>query len=294
MSLTRLPRLLSFYRKIPSVQVVVGGNANAVWGAASSESTRRRLFSTVNDSGKQRISLTLYRQLLRWCDYTSDDIPLSFYVPPIYIQSPQVDQQGLSDLVEAAAAKDSIDDVKNKKIQRVTLPFNSIIQTKQLACPVHTSADAKAFFRAIFRLNASQADGDLQKQRISLAFEALKSLNELTQTLETLKQSQQSHMDRSNVYFRVGQVVQHKLEEWRGVIVGWERVENGRVGDSFKRPATSLTSKPYALDTTDQIKYSILLDSGDAHLHYEKRREPGELSLSETNQSDLHPVEDPR
>jgi hypothetical protein len=93
-------------------------------------------------------------------------------------------------------------------------------------------------------------------------------------------------------------VVKHKLEDWRGFIVGWERIDGGdlKAEESSSDPSlTSLTKKAYESKPEDHnIKYSIILDSGDAHLHYVKRRTPGDMSLAEAHQPDLSRVEDER
>jgi hypothetical protein len=88
-------------------------------------------------------------------------------------------------------------------------------------------------------------------------------------------------------------VVKHKLEDWRGVIVGWERIDGDLKAESDQ--LTSLTKKAYEMNPEDHhIKYSIILDSGDAHLHYVKRRTTGDMSSAEAHQPDLLRVEDER
>ena len=56
--------------------------------------------------------------------------------------------------------------------------------------------------------------------------------------------------------------------------------------------STSLTSKAYTLD--QNIRVTVLLDSGDAHLHYSKRREPGNMGTAEVFESDLSLVKNER
>ena len=135
-----------------------------------SPATIRRTFATdAASAGKQRIIITLYRQLLRWCDETQVEVPLSFYVPPVYLEPPKVDGQSLKLL--ASNSPDS-------PVPQSMLPSKSLIEENQLTVPIHSSSDARAFFRSVFRLN-SRGTGDeenteeIQKQRISLAFEGL-------------------------------------------------------------------------------------------------------------------------
>lgn len=196
--------------------------------------------------------------------------------------APQIDVERLQLLTEEEKAK---------------FPPNSILQSNQITCPIHNSKDARDFFRAVFRLNkAVTNDATIQKQRVSLAFEGIRSLNELTQALKILKQNRAKHVLRDSVEFRVGQVVKHKVEKWRGVITGWRRIEPnaGSSTGKYDQP-TSLTQKSYqSLDPVDTIRYTILLDSGDAHLHYSKRQQSGTFNQAEVHQSDVELVDDDR
>lgn len=231
-------------------------------------------------AGKHRISLALYRQLLRWCKETEDDIPLSYFIPPVHMAAPQIDGDRLKSMTEE---------------QRTKFPTNSIVETKEnhITCPIHNVSDARDFFKTVFRLNqAPDKDVNIQKQRITLAFEGIKSLNELTQALQTLKQNRAKHVLRDGVEFRVGQVVKHKVESWRGVITGWSRIDLNTDGKTYK--PSSLTQRTYQLDPVDAIRYNVLLDSGDAYLHYSKRRETVNPNQVEVYQSDLQLVADER
>ena len=239
-------------------------------------------FRQLSDAArKQRIALALYRQLLRWCNETDESIPLSSFVPPVYMTAPQqIDHNRLFLLSDEEKSK---------------FPTSSIIELKQITCPIRNSSDAKKFFRAVFRLNSEPtSDTDTQKARITHAFEAIRSLNELTQDVNRLKQNRANHVLRDGVEFRVGQVVKHKFETWRGVVIGWRRTERNDSNELHQSPPSSLTLKSYELDDIDSIRYTILLDSGDAHLHYSKRREAINLRRSEVFQSDLQLVEDER
>jgi hypothetical protein len=110
--------------------------------------------------------------------------------------SPQIDEKTLSALADGS---DSL------RVKLSMFPPNTVVDSKKLACPIKNSADVRAFFRSIFRLNAAESNADLQKQRISLAFEAIKSLNELTEALEDLKKNSEGRTNREGVNFRVGE-----------------------------------------------------------------------------------------
>lgn len=256
-----------------------------------SGSARQLASEATSGAGKQRISLALYRQLLRWCHDTDDDVPLSSFVPPVYMTAPQqIEEHRLASLSE------------EEKVQ--WFPAHSIIESNHITCPIRNAVDAKKLFRAVFRLNRDPAaansddDADIQKQRITLAFEGIRSLNELSRGLQKLKYNRAKHVLRDNVEFRVGQVVKHKVEDWRGIVIGWQRVvessSEAKNKEGGSSQPTSLTKKSYELDPVDAIRYTILLDSGDAHLHYSKRRETNNASQAEVFQSDLQLVEDER
>ena len=115
----------------------------------------------------------------------------------------------------------------------------------------------KLFVQAIYRIN--HAPSVYQNQRVTSAFRAIKSLNLLTDKLNEFKQERNMYTDRVGVQFFVGQVVQHKTERWRAVIVQWDRIT--------KSTSNSLTTKEYrAKDkpTYDKIQYTLLLDNVDA------------------------------
>lgn len=161
-------------------------------------------------------------------------------------------------------------------------------------------------------MNSSETDPQVFKQRISTAFEALKSLNQLTGGLTSLEEQREKHLDRTGVEYNVGQVVQHKQERWRGVITGWQRVETATSDDKL----TSLTRKSYDYSSsgdnesedigsnpssTDKeaigdsnIQYTVILDSGDAHLLGGRRNVHDESGEPVAMQSDLELVEDDR
>eukprot|EP00980_Cylindrotheca_fusiformis_P028896 scaffold22671_cov164-Cylindrotheca_fusiformis.AAC.5 len=251
-----------------------------------------RQFASESEN-KSRITLALYRQLLQWSNSVDDDVPLSFFVPPVHMSPPQVDSKSL----QLMARND-----KASKVDVSIFPEGTIVEESELAIPIRNSVDVKKFFRGIFRLNSAPSNPDKQKQRISLAFEGLKSLNELTQALDDLRKSRERNRNRENVEYRVGHVgsdpiaidlccavVQHRVENWRGVIVGWERTEESTDNEE---KVSSLTKKKYHLGPADSVKYMVVVDGNDAHLYYSKRRESNLLSIAEVFQSDLEIVKD--
>ena len=162
--------------------------------AASLPSVARRLRSSSNND---RLGRTLYRQLIRWCRNTDRAIPLSSFVPPVTLKPPHVEQESL----QKFASKD--DDWT--RVSQL-LPSNSKVEPHQMIVPIANAEDAANLFRVVFRMNnVEDTSQEVFKQRISTAFEALKSLNQLTGGLESLKEQREKHLDRTGVLYRVGQ-----------------------------------------------------------------------------------------
>lgn len=254
-------------------------------------------------SANQTIGKVLYKQLLSWCRHVGHDVPFD-RIPPITFVPPRIDKNAL--LTFSKTYKDEIennndlvsnDENGNKsrewrmKQLAKCLPHNSIVDHRKLIVPVENASHVKAITQLIFLLNQptsqSNDDGYLDsdivssslseldlKNRTALGFECLKSLNQLTQSLEKRKESR-TKRDRIGVHFEVGDVVQHKIERWRAVITGWKRKH-------LEPTSTSLTDKKYSFGeentdatnittdkTTDEnrvVEYSVILDEGDVML----------------------------
>jgi hypothetical protein len=158
----------------------------------NASSTKR--FLSTQDPGKRRIVLALYRQMLRWCDETDSDIPLSGFIPPVYMTPPQLNENSLREM--ATNPESSV---------ALMFPPKTEVDETHLTCLIHNSAEAKSFLRGTFRLNSAPANPDKLKMRISLAFDGIKSLNALKLALVDLKAKLATHRDREGVEFRVGQ-----------------------------------------------------------------------------------------
>jgi hypothetical protein len=85
----------------------------------------RSKFQNRHLSSNVRLGRTLYRQLLRWCQDTGSDIPLSSFVPPVTTTPPIVDQAALERL--ARGEDDFI---------RSLLPSNAILEERQMTVPL--------------------------------------------------------------------------------------------------------------------------------------------------------------
>jgi len=228
-----------------------------------------------------RIARAVYRQLLDWCKRTGA-VPLAGVLPPVHYKSPdEISAYRLEVLAQKAP------DMGDKAIVRARelLPSHTEIKPHQLTLLIRNTADLKNLIQVMFRLNSGEAKPEHLKIRQAAAFNALKSLNELTDRLNSIEQERQSHCNRNGVQFCVGQVVQHKDERWRGVVGDWSRSRpndegNAEGGLSQK---TSLTTKDYSMafaeNSTEQhasgnasnvesndgnVFYNIILDAGDA------------------------------
>ena len=60
----------------------------------------------ISSSPHKRVTLTLYRQLLRWCKDTDDKVPLSQSIPPIHMSPPQINPNSLLGLIESQDGDD--------------------------------------------------------------------------------------------------------------------------------------------------------------------------------------------
>jgi hypothetical protein len=94
------------------------------------------------------------------------------------------------------------------------LPPKSKVEAHQITIPIHTLEDAENLFRAVFRMNSGSSSPEVLKHQISVAFDALKSLNELTRGLKTFKEQREIHLDRTGVRYHVGQGKQ----DWSGCL----------------------------------------------------------------------------
>lgn len=158
---------------------------------ARSASAARHLTSAA-DNG--RLGRNLYRQLIRWCRNTDETIPLASFVPPVTLKPPHVEEESLQKLAES-------DDTDWQHM----LPPNTKVEDHQMTVPIANAKDAESLFRVVFRMNQNDASQKVFKQRISTAFEALKSLNQLTGGLSSLQEQREKHLDRDGVLYHVGQ-----------------------------------------------------------------------------------------
>lgn len=157
-----------------------------------------------------RVPRTVYRHLVRWCRQNKD-IPVAWKFPVIHHLPPDC----------------------NERLFKKLPP-----QTVQ---PTNVQELLK-FVRILFRSHCND-DKKKKKKRLDDAFHALREVNRLTtQVVLPLKHERESHRDRTGVLYRVGQVVRHADEKWRGVVVGWKKSIN------------------------KTIEYEVIIDMGDAHL----------------------------
>jgi len=225
-------------------------------------------------------------------------MPLSAYVPPVTITPPIVNAERLERmaLVQMGIGPhpdQSAGDRKELDAIYSMLPHNHFSRTK-ITVPLRNVAEIRSVFRAIYRMNQAPADEETVKQRVSFAFETLKSVNELKGTLNEVQRLRDKHYNREGVEFSVGQVVRHKKDRWRAIVLAW-----ARVAPLSKGQLTSLTTKEYGEVTDeydeapqgDRIRYTLNLDSGDAHLLSGNRQISGESGYPTAYQQDLELVQ---
>lgn len=228
------------------------------------------------DKKQKRLVIAIYRQLLRWCQLTEKELPLSSFIEPISLAPPQVDKETLEALKEISDSSSPTTFSETGISANVynLLPCRSRFGSDHLLVSVQNSHELRNLIRAMYRLNHHPTTTpELQRTRVSFAFQALRTLNELSTSLEDLNEHRKEHMDRGpDTLYHVGQVVQHKQERWRGVIVGWEKPENNsndkkQQMEEKRQQLTSLTTKTYtAGDFLNSIRYEVILDAGDVHM----------------------------
>jgi heat shock protein HspQ len=238
---------------------------------------------------KQKVlSKTIYKQIIKWTASTGSDVPFD-PIPPLTLVPPRVDASALKTMSELHSTENSGELTREEKhllALMKSLPSNSIIEPKQLILPIENANHVKNATKLAYALNnfttESKEDVEQIKERVSLGFEVLKSLNQLSEMLEERKKAREDHQDRGGVSFRVGQVVRHKKNRWRAIVGGWSKT----LVDS-KEPSqkTSLTNKSYTNNSDGNIlgdenvdvninvdvdvdghaiEYVVHLDEGDA------------------------------
>ena len=260
-------------------------------GVAATSFSRYSSTSTTTTTGSQpqepgrkqkRLPLTLYRQLLQWCNTTEAGIPLEAFIEPISLEPPQLDSSKLEELKEMFPTPKTVNDATTSDLMAQVsslLPANTKVQGNSLKVGIQNTHELRNLIRAMFRLNANTTAEEARKKRISFAFQTLRSLNELSTSLDDLNKHRNDHIDRDEVQYYVGQVVQHKHERWRGVIAGWEkpdqeevlkrekRTKDGKSTQPSSEKLTSLTTKVYtASDFLSNVRYEVILDAGDVHM----------------------------
>jgi hemimethylated DNA binding protein len=254
----------------------------------------RILFSTnaTTTEKQKKVSRTLYRQLLRWTKRTGYEVPLD-PMPPLNLVPPIVHESALKSVSSyynnVEAPTNLTKHEKHLYNLTKTLPSNSIVNENNMIIPLQNVTEIKNAIQMIFNMNHADEDPVYTKQRISLAFEFLKSLNELSGVLDERKKKHLENIDRTGVIFHIGQVVRHKTAGWRAVVYGWKRIPKAKNDISKK---TSLTCKDYSMDdntneTLHHVQYQVQLDEGDAV--FARLRVLGSMHVS---QNELEPVTD--
>lgn len=311
----------------------------SVAGGTTTTPAPTRAFSAASGSGgggsvsgsspssitQSLLARTVYRQLLRWCDAVGHEVPLD-PVPPVTLTPPRVDAEALRSLAAARVSGDAShwydggggsnvdksDESSSSEVGCVIeqlsriVPAGSMVDEGMITMPAESVSDVRNVIRVAYGLNAAgghPSDAQVVRDRVHLAFEALKSLNELSRAIEDRQATRERNADREGVLYHVGQVLRHKGDRWRGVVTGWRR---RRPSDAGVSPAvasvkedgrsTSLTKKDYSAfvePETEDIFYDFILDQGDAHMLSGRRSLMDESATSSSPmvaQSDLEPV----
>jgi heat shock protein HspQ len=207
-------------------------------------------------NSNKRLNLTLYRELLRWCDGMDPLTPFSLRIPPLYLPAPNlIHTESLHDLHAAREGGNRGDSLPSSTTTTTALPASAVSPQNLLksnvvftegddglptsvTVPIDTIRDARNLFRALFRMNSRTTDAAFIKEQVTMAIDGIRLLHELTKDFDNVRRAREGHRNREGVRYRVGQVVQvidGSVEsslgakrnninmQARGVIVGWER-----------------------------------------------------------------------
>lgn len=317
-SLTATPHmsLLHRFKNFPSIRVNSRSNFTTSTTIAS---TQLQTYAA--------ISKTLYKQILKWTKETGEEVPFD-PIPPLTLAPPIIDKSSLEQLAlihqknqENESKSNGDDDHHDKRRLMNLLPSNTMIESNQIIIPIENASSVHNVTRFVFNLNhhshhnsSNQEEKDLSiiKDRVSLGFEVLKSLNQLSEMLDERKESRVQHQNRNGVLYHVGQVVQHKTQRWRAIVAGWDkrdsdaidtlnkRDNNNTDDDDYDLSMSSLTTKEYESESFQsddeekdggngkEIEYTVYLDEGDAVLTRARV-----LGSKKVKQHELEPVRDP-
>ena len=302
-----------------------------------SQKVINRSISTVQPNNN-RVPTTLYRQILHWCRRYRN-VPFS-PLPPVTLSPPhQVNSAALKRLKDMRALLLNVDTnniIDNNKKEwgeigghpaHYAMYKEGVVVSDDLITfpEINNANDLQGVIRSIYWLNNqhtieevhSAAITDINavvneendtKEQISLAFEAIKSCNQLSfSELDTRRGKREMSMkvrqkngesDEKGVIFHVGQVVQHKNDKWRGVVVGWD-IEKNKNDDG--QLLSSLTTKQYSLHSMSdglseatttkskkKVQYTVLVDYYDNKLLLQSAK-----TVTLESQDDLVSVTDP-
>jgi hemimethylated DNA binding protein len=229
-----------------------------------------------------RLTKTLYRQLLQWCRRTPASVPLHPFIPPVHVSAPE--------LINSARMRHLYDFTKTPwvKTARRVLPVQTDYQKSSMTVPIYTCDNLRSLIKVVFRCNRSTSDMRHYKHRVDECFARLRSLNELSAThFSELERRRAQHADRAGVAFRIGQVVQHQQERWRGVVWNWTRktdvADTTALSDDFSQTIAAQNQTQMA----QLIQYDILMDQGDAEMRQMQS------AFAQCSQDELMPVNDP-
>jgi len=246
----------------------------------------------------------LYRQLLGWCR-KYQEVPFN-PLPPVTLEPPLVSASSLRRLCQMRAilSNNKINDHAasefggNRHHPAYYALYGETVSVSSglITFPEITSASQlRAIIRSVYWLNNHSSDSTEDvtaegrtKDQISLAFDALRSVNQLSSSELDSRQRKRDltikvrrrESSLPNAKFHVGQIVKQRRKGWRGAVVGWT-VDEGKNEKKHKR-LSSLTTKQYTLSAPNSetatespksrsIKYTILVDMNDSSLLHESK-----------------------
>eukprot|EP00873_Tetraselmis_striata_P009944 jgi/Tetstr1/430208/TSEL_020037.t1 len=207
-----------------------------------------------------RLSVALYRALLRWSNRCGDAPPLRHWPP-----------QPLS-----------ADDGRQQRAVMAELLASTGVSLSGVLAPAGPSAErfvelqlgaatAKCEIRQLSRLLFSchiDAQGAAAAEAQDAGFAALRLLNQkFSPVLSRMNDFRATHARGDSMQYHIGQVLQHEGQGYHGVVIGWERGAEGDQATSASPAAASpgeLGESAGDDAPADVVTYHLLADEVEA------------------------------
>ena len=95
-----------------------------------------------------------------------------------------------------------------------------------LQLPINSASTIRSTIKTLFKLNRNTTIQSHITTQTDLGFSSLKKLNQWAVSLQLGLDIRNKNLCRDNVKFKIGQILQHTNDNWRGVVTSWHRDED--------------------------------------------------------------------